>query len=131
MFEGSFHCDPRTTQEEQKAGIIVLSMAGRVLHANRAARGVARLASGDHRMPGKDQMVFEVPPLVREFAERVTVHLKGRIEAGEWRQFELKEIMRAAGNVFLLRGFGLPDILRRQQSRILITVHFITTEFPS
>lgn len=110
-------------QSEQHPGIIVLSMTGRVLHANRAAVGFLRLESRDSRGgAGEELLAAHLPPSLLEVTKRVSIQLEKRIAADEWTQFELKHVMRAAGREFLLRGFGLPDKSRRQQSRILLTL---------
>jgi PAS domain-containing protein len=130
MFEGYFHSQLTPTQVEQSQAIIVISMTGRILHANPAACGFIHLTAEKSRVSFEDNDVFRVPPPLREFSERVSFQLEERIAADEWTQFEMKQTMRAAGRLFLLRGFGLPDILRRQQSRILLTLQPITGNDP-
>jgi PAS domain-containing protein len=130
MFEGYFHSSVTSTQSEQNQAVIVLSMTGRVLHANPAACGLIHLTADDARGPVEDNTVLQIPPLLREFSERVSFRLERRIAADEWTQFEMKQTVRAAGRLFLLRGFGLPDILRRQQSRIVLTLQPITGDDP-
>ncbi|HJR76484.1 MAG TPA: PAS domain-containing protein [Nitrospiraceae bacterium] len=132
MFEGYFHSGAASIrQRQQDLAIIVLSMTGRVLHANRTACGLACLSWSDSGEVAGDSRALSVPPLLQEFARRVSIELEKRIAADEWTHFELKQIMRAADRVYLLRGFGLPDILRRQQSRILVVLQPIADQSPA
>jgi hypothetical protein len=132
MFEGYFHSGAASIrQTQQDCAIIVLSMTGRVLHANRKACGLACLSWSDSGEVAGDSGVLSVPPLLQEFARRMSVELENRIAADEWTHFELRQIMRAADRVYLLRGFGLPDILRRQQSRILVVLQPIADQSPA
>jgi hypothetical protein len=127
MFEGYFQPGAASIhQRQQDLAVIVLSMTGRVLHANRTACDLACLSWSDSSQGARDSRALSVPPLLQEFAQRVSVELENRIAADEWTHFEMKEILRAADRLFLLRGFGLPDILRRQQSRILVLLQPIT-----
>jgi hypothetical protein len=130
MFEGAFHSHAAAAPEEQQSGIIVLCGAGRILHANRAAHRFAALASHDFRESVEESVPFRVPPLLQEFSEQVSVQLATRIAAGELTQFEMKQIARIRGREFLLRGFGIPDIFRRQQSRIVLTLQPLGGRFP-
>lgn len=130
MFDSRPHPQFALAQGEQEAsGIIVLSMARQVLHANRTAVGLAGLLSDDSLLESDATPVLHLPPSLRDFSQRVLIQLEKRIAAEEWAQFEIKQIIRAAGGEFLLRGFGLPDKVRRQQSRILLTLQPITRSF--
>lgn len=127
MFDSRPHPQFALAQGEQEAsGIIVLSMARQVLHANRTAVGLAGLLSDDSLLESDATPVLHLPPSLRDFSQRVLIQLEKRIAAEEWAQFEIKQIIRGE---FLLRGFGLPDKVRRQQSRILLTLQPITRSF--
>jgi hypothetical protein len=113
---------PVTQSVPETSGIIVLSMTRQVLHANQWALGLVRLLSADSSPMFPDKPLLQLPPSLLEFAEQVLIHLEKRIAAEEWTQFDVKQILRVSGQEFLLRGFGLPDKARRQQSRILLTM---------
>ena len=129
MFEGAFHSRFASVEDEQQSGIIVLGSAGRILHANPMAHRFAGLSSNDPRESVKESVPFRVPPLLQEFSERVAVQLEARIAAGQWTQFETKEIVRIDGREFLVRGFGIPDVFRRKQSRIVLTLQLLSARF--
>jgi hypothetical protein len=114
---------PAAQSVSEAPGIIVLSMTRQILHANQWALGLVRLLSVDSSSPMlPDKPRLQLPPSLLEFAEQVLIHLEKRIAAEEWTQFEVKQLLRVSGQEFLLRGFGLPDKARRQQSRILLTM---------
>ena len=130
MFDSHPHLDFASRQGEQEAsGVIVLSMAKRVLHANRTARGLTGVLSGDSLSGSDAPRVLHLPRSLQDFSERVLIQLEKRIAAEDWSRFEIKQILRAAGRDFLLRGFGLPDKVRRQQSRILLTLRPVTHSY--
>jgi hypothetical protein len=127
MFDNQPHFNAASAQDEQEtSGVIVLSMAKRVLHANKAAVGLAGLLSGHFLSGTAPAPALHLSPSLQAFSQRVLIQLEKRIATEDWTQFEIKQILHAAGREFLLRGFGLPDKARRQQSRILLTLQAIT-----
>lgn len=120
---------PAAQSVPEISGIIVLSMTRQILHANQWALGLVRLLSIDSSpmLPGKP--LLQLPPTLLEFAEQILIHLEKRIAAEEWTHFEVKQILHISGQEFLLRGFGLPDKARRQQSRILLTMQASACSF--
>ncbi len=113
---------PAAQPVPEPSGIIVLSMTGGILHANQAAVELVGLLSVDSPPMPAGEAALQLPPSLLQFAGQVLIHLEKRIAAEEWTQFEAKQILHVSGQEFLLRGFGLPDKARRQQSRILLTM---------
>ena len=120
---------PAAQAVREDSGIIVLSMRRHILHANQTAFDLVRRLSMGSSSMFNGMAALQLPPSLLEFVERVVIQLEKRIAAEEWTQFEIKHTLRIAGQNLLLRGFGLPDKARRQQSRILVTIHPIDCAF--
>ena len=130
MLRAYQHSDLPAAQTVRKdSGIVVLSMTRRILHANQSAFDLVRHLSMGSSSMFNGMAPLQLPPSLLEFVERVVIHLEKRIAAEEWAQFEIKHTLRIAGQNLFLRGFGLPDKTRRQQSRVLITMHPIACAF--
>ena len=52
----------------------------------------------------------------------VLADLEKHIAAEDWSQFEVTRPVRSVDGMVLLRGFGMPDRTRRQQSRIILVL---------
>jgi hypothetical protein len=52
----------------------------------------------------------------------VLANLEKPIAAENWSQFEITRLARWGGGTLRLKGFGIPDQARRQQSRMVLTV---------
>jgi len=102
-------------------GVIVLSMAGRILHLDESARACFRLFDRISRLLQPHATVPLPPPLTDLFHD-VLAHLEKHIAAEDWSQFEVTRQARSVDGTVLLRGFGMPDQARRQQSRIVLVL---------
>ena len=68
-------------------------------------------------------------PLMDLFHD-VLANLEKHIAAEDWSQFEITRLARWGGGTVRLRGFGIPDQARRQQSRVVLTVHYQSSPSP-
>ncbi len=113
---------PAASASSTVAGLIVLSMDGRILHTNDRAREFARHFTNEPRR----RQAPAIPPqrhLLMDLFHDVLAELKRHIAAEDWTQFEITRLARWGGGTVRLRGFGIPDRARRQQSRVVLTVH--------
>lgn len=113
---------PAAPTSSVETGLIVLSMDGRILHTNDRAREFARHFTNE---PRRLQAPATTPlrhPLMDLFHD-VLANLEKHIAAEDWSQFEITRLARWGGGTVRLRGFGIPDQARRQQSRVVLTVH--------
>lgn len=112
-----------------ETAILVLSMDGRILHANEQAREVAHLLTDDS--PHLETSTAESlrHPLLDLFYD-VLSNLEKHIAAEDWTSFERARIIHWKAGLVHLRGVGIPDQARRQQSRIILTFHHRTDLSP-
>ena len=100
------------------ASVIVLSMACRILHINDSSRAFTHLlAMGPRRLQNIPEPLPQ--PLMDLFYDVLTL-LEKRIAAEDWSQVEITRLGQASNDTVFLRGFGIPDQTRRQQSRIVL-----------
>ncbi len=112
-----------TPAPSSMTGVIVLSMDCRILHINDAARGFARLFDREpRRLQGHTTTAPLSYPLIDLFHD-VLAKLEKHIAAEDWSQFEITHLAHSVDGMVLLRGFGIPDQARRQQSRVVLTLH--------
>lgn len=102
--------------------ILVLSMDGRILHANEQAREVAPLLTDNSPRLETSTTESLRHPLLDLFYD-VLSHLEKHIAAEDWTSFESARIIHWEAGLVHLRGVGIPDQARRQQSRIILTLH--------
>ncbi|MBI4000488.1 MAG: hypothetical protein HY348_01725 [Nitrospira defluvii] len=112
-----------TPVPSSKTGVIVLSMDCRILHINDRAGDFARLFNKEpRRLPDHATTAPLSHPLMDLFHE-VLANLEKHIAAEDWSQFEITHLAHSVDGIVLLRGFGIPDQARRQQSRVVLTLH--------
>jgi hypothetical protein len=111
-------------------GVIVLSMAGRILHLDESARACFRLFDRISRLLQPHTAVPLPTPLMDLFHD-VLAHLEKHIAAEDWSQFEVTRQISSLNGMVLLRGFGMPDRARRQQSRIILVLQPRSEASPS
>jgi hypothetical protein len=112
---------PAAPTSSAGTGLLVLSMDGRILHINDRAREFAHHFMNE---PRRLQTTATTPlrhPLMDLFHD-VLANLEKHIAAEDWSQFEITRLARWGGGTVRLRGFGIPDQARRQQSRMVLTV---------
>ncbi|HAN48901.1 MAG: hypothetical protein WAU44_00205 [Nitrospira sp.] len=120
---------PAAPTSSVETGLIVLSMDGRILHTNDRAHEFARHFTNE---PRRLQAPATTPlrhPLMDLFHD-VLANLEKHIAAEDWSQFEITRLARWGGGTVRLRGFGIPDQARRQQSRVVLTVHYQSSPSP-
>lgn len=105
-----------------ETAILVLSMDGRVLHANEQARDIAPLLTGDSPPLEISPVESLRDPLLDLFYD-ILSNLEKHIAAEDWNSFERARIIHWEAGLIHLRGVGIPDQARRQQSRIILTLH--------
>lgn len=113
---------PAAPTSSAETGLIVLSMDGRILHTNDRAREFARHFTNEPRRLQASESTSLRHPLMELFHD-VLANLEKHIAAEDWNQFEITRLAQWGGGTVRLRGFGMPDQARRQQSRIVLTVH--------
>ena len=112
-----------TPAPSSKTGVIVLSMDCRILHINCTARSFAHLFDeGPRRLQERATTGPLSHPLMDLFHD-VLAQLEKHIAAEDWSQVEITRLAHAGDGIVLLRGFGIPDQVRRQQSRVVLTLH--------
>jgi hypothetical protein len=105
-----------------ETGIMVLAMDGRILHVNEDARHFAGLvAEGSHQLSSHSG-VRQLPSPLVELFHSVLAQLEKHIAAEDWNRVEITRPAQSPYGTILLRGFGIPDQARRQQSRIVLTL---------
>lgn len=113
---------PAAPPSSAETGIIVLSMDGRILHRNDRAREFARhLSNEPHRLHAPASRPLRQP--LMDLFHDVLANLEKHIAAENWNQFEITCLARWGEGTIRLRGFGVPDQARRQQSRVVLTIH--------
>ena len=105
-----------------ETAVLVLSMDGRVLHANEQAREIAPLLTDSPPRLETSTAESLRHPLLDLFYD-VLSHLEKHIAAEDWTSFERTRIIHWESGLVHLRGVGIPDQARRQQSRIILTLH--------
>jgi len=113
---------PAAPTSSAETGLIVLSMDGRILYTNERAREFARHFTNEPRRLQASAATPLRHPLMDLFHD-VLANLEKHIAAEDWSQFEIPRLTRWGGGTVRLRGFGMPDQARRQQSRIVLTIH--------
>jgi hypothetical protein len=125
MFKGQSLLDPPVAPASStETGIMVLSMEGRILHINETAQAVACLHAGGTQQYMAHLTTLPQPSPLADFFHEVLAHLEKRIAGEDWNQFDITRLIRSADSLVFLRGFGIPDQARRQQSRIILTLHY-------
>lgn len=112
-----------TPSASSKTGVIVLSMDCRILHITDGAGDLARLFD---QGPGRLQSHAPRAPLshpLMDLFHTVLATLEKHIAAEDWSPFEVDRFVHSMDDLVLLRGFGIPDQARRQQSRVVLTLH--------
>ncbi len=102
-------------------GVIVLSMACRILHIDDSALDFVRRFTERPPRP-QHQAPSALPPPLMDLFHDVLADLEKHIAAEDWSQFEVTRPVRSVDGMVLLRGFGMPDRTRRQQSRIILVL---------
>lgn len=113
---------PAAPTSSAETGLIVLSMDGRILYTNERAREFARHFTNEPRRLQTSETASLRHPLMDLFHD-VLAKLEKHIAAEDWSQFEITRLARWGGGTVRLRGFGIPDQARRQQSRVVLAVH--------
>ncbi len=104
-------------------GVIVFSPSMRLLHMNEQALVLSRTLNSVQDQPQDGGGgASALPEALRDFCNEIVESLNHRIEAEDWTQFEIKRIAGPPEQPILLRGFGLPDRLEHQRSRVVITL---------
>ena len=109
-----------TRSSSAESGMIVFSSPTRILHMNGQARSLMALFGESHDrwvLPTHDSL----PSIFTEFCRDVLEELRGRINAHDWAQFEIRRVCHMVTPPLLLRGFGVPDSAR-QQPRVILTL---------
>lgn len=112
---------PAAPTSSAGTGLLVLSMDGRILHTNDRAREFAHHFTNEPRRLQASATTPLRHPLMDLFHD-VLANLEKPIAAENWSQFEITRLARWGGGTVRLRGFGIPDQARRQQSRMVLTV---------
>ncbi|WHZ24014.1 MAG: hypothetical protein OJF47_003126 [Nitrospira sp.] len=110
-------------------GVIVLSMTGRILHIDDSALDFVRRF--EERPPRPQQVSSVLPPPLMDLFHDVLAGVEKHIAAEDWSQFVVHRPVRSVDGMVLLRGFGMPDRTRRQQSRILLVLQQPSEASPS
>lgn len=113
---------PAAPTSSAETGLIVLSMDGRILHTSDRAREFAHQFTNEPRRLQASETASLRHPLMDLFHD-VLAKLEKHIAAEDWSQFEITRLARWGCGTVRLRGFGMPDEARRQQSRIVLTIH--------
>lgn len=110
------------TTPSSKTQVIVLSMDCHILHVTDGAGDLAHLLN-----KGAGRMLSHTPrsplphPLLDVF-HTVLAILEKHIAAEDWNPFEVDHLAHSVDGTVRLRGFGIPDQARRQQSRVVLTL---------
>ncbi len=115
------------------SGVIVFSSSMRLLHMNEQALVFSRMlnCAQDHPQDGGGDICL-LPEMLKDFCDEIVESLNQRIEAEDWSPFEMKRLAGPPEQPILLRGFGLPDRLERQRSRVVITLQaMLSSSSPS
>lgn len=119
-----------TPAASSKTGVIVLSMDCRILHITDGAGDLARLFDqGPGRLQSHSPRAPLCHPLMDVF-HTVLATLEKHIAAEDWSPFEVHRFAHSMDDLVLLRGFGIPDQARRQQSRVVLTLHYRSRSSP-
>ena len=111
---------PTRSSASAESGMIVFSSPTHILHMNGQARSLMALFSESRDcwvLPTHESM----PSILTEFCHAVLEELRGRIDAHDWAQFEIRRVCHMVTPPLLLRGFGVPDSAR-QQPRVILTL---------
>ncbi len=102
-------------------GLMVLSMSRQVLHLNGSAQTFLRALDRTPLRSGNGASAsVDFPDTLNDFFQTVLAQLEKRIAAEDWSHFEFRKLLPSRDGVVLVRGFGIPDAMRRQQSRIIL-----------
>ena len=125
MFKGQSLLDPPVAPASStKTGIMVLSMEGHILHINETARAMACLRRGGTQPCPAHLTTMPRPSPLTDFFHEILAHLEKHIAGEDWNQFDITRLIRSTNGLVFLRGFGIPDQARRQQSRIILTLYY-------
>ena len=105
-----------------KTQVIVLSMDCRILHLTEGAGDLAHLLNKE---PGRMLSHTTRSPLPHQLLDvfhNVLAILEKHIAAEDWNPFEVDHLAYSMDGTVRLRGFGIPDQARRQQSRVVLTL---------
>lgn len=104
-----------------ESGMIVFSSPTHILQMNGQARSLMALF-GESRnawtLPAHESM----PSILSEFCRDVLEQFRGRIDAHDWAQFEMRRVCHMVTPPLLIRGFGVPDSVS-QHPRVVLTLH--------
>jgi hypothetical protein len=113
-----------------ESGMIVFSSPTSILHMNGQARSLMALFSESRdswALPNHESM----PSILTEFCRDVLEQLRGRIDAHDWAQFEMRRVCHMVTPPLLLRGFGVPDSASQHPRVVLTLQSLIPSEHPS
>lgn len=107
------------TKLPTSVGIMVFSSACEVLYANQAAYHF--LKTLNHREKGH-AIHGALPVSIADLFDQILKSLESRIANRDHPQLEARRLLVGQDQSVLLRGFGIPDRLGIQRSRVVITM---------
>ena len=118
------------TTSSSKTQVIVLSMDGRILHVTDGAGDLAHLLNKEAGRMLSDTPRSPLPHPLMDVFHTVLATLEKHIAAEDWDPFEVDHLACSMDGIVRLRGFGIPDQARRQQSRVVLTLQGSTCRSP-
>jgi hypothetical protein len=100
--------------------MIVFSSPTHILQMNGQARSLMALF-GESRNAWTLPVHESMPSILTEFCRDVLEQFRGRIDAHDWAQFEMRRVCHMVTPPLLIRGFGVPDSAR-QNPRVVLTL---------
>ncbi len=102
-------------------GMLVFAPPMRLLHINHYAseliQDITHVKHGNGR--SKREMGF-LPRSLHQICTEIFAMLRDRTHAKDWERFEIKRVIRAPYQPILIRGYGVPDSGKREQSRVVL-----------
>ena len=108
-------------QDQEGPGFLVMASPPRLLHINQRARELMRQlkAFKDEHTKGFATRDL-LPQALLVVCAKVFRVMRDRTELEDWRRFEIRYNITTPLQSVRIRGFGLPDALQQNQSRIVV-----------
>jgi hypothetical protein len=108
-------------QDQEGPGFLVMASPPRLLHINQRARELMRQLKAfedDHTKGFATRDLL--PQALLVVCAKILRVMQDRTELQDWKRFEIRYNITTPLQSVRIRGFGLPDALQQNQSRIVV-----------
>jgi len=109
----SFSSVQALVEKRKNSGFLMLSSAMHVLHWDRRAWELCRIAT-------PETVAGALPVPIMDFAHEIVKMMGVRREPKDWEQFQVRRVIKNGQDAISLSGIGLPDSAGLNDSRVLI-----------